>query len=194
MRHPPEMNCAARIISLLLVILAGAQWTSSQVANQRHPLTLAADKNSVVRFFFFPAYNNYFHVALLFRVVEENDPQLNTAPVTDFGRTPYITLSEMRVLFTALSAEPLSWEESAKIEELETPKTIRNDGRMDIKILSSAGTAKSGIPPGQMCETLAKFDAALRTPRALWEFQFFRAQFDCRVPNFDFKAYPDRVN
>jgi hypothetical protein len=189
-----KVNCATRIISLLLVLLASAPWTSSQVANQRHPLTLTADKDSVVRFFFFPSHNNYFHVALLFRVVEENDPRWNTAPLFDEGRTAYISFSEMRGLFAALSAEPISWEELAKIEELETYKTIRNDGRMDIKILSSGGTAKSGIPPKQMCETLAKFDAALRTPRALWEFQFFRLQFDCSVPNFDPRAYHDRVH
>jgi hypothetical protein len=188
-----KMNCALRTISLLLVLLAGAPWTSSQVANQPNSLTLAPDKDSVVRFFFFPSHNNYFHVALLFRVVEEGDPRWNTAPVFDEGRTAYISFSEMRSLFAALSAEPLSWEESAKIEELETPKTIRGDGRMDIKILSSGGTAKSGIPPKQMCETLAKLDATLRMPRALWEFQYFRFQFDCPVPNFDPKAYPDRV-
>jgi hypothetical protein len=87
-------NCAARISFLLLAILASAPWTSSQVANQRHPLTLTADKDSVVRFFFFPAHNNYFHVALLFRVVEENNPQWNTAPVFDEGRTAYISFSE----------------------------------------------------------------------------------------------------
>jgi len=188
-----KMNCMARIVSLLLVMLASAPWTSSQGANQHHALTLAADKDSVVRFFFVPAYNNYFHVALLFRVVEENDPRWNTAPLLDVGRTAYISLSEMQGLFAALSAEPLSWEESTKIEDLETYKTIRNDGRMDIKILSSGGTAKSGIPPKQMCETLTRFDPALRTPRALWEFQFFRRQFDCLVPNFDPKAYPDHV-
>jgi len=49
-----KVNCAARIISLLLMLLASAPWTSSQVANQRHALTLVADKDSVVRFFFFP--------------------------------------------------------------------------------------------------------------------------------------------
>jgi hypothetical protein len=187
-----KANSATRILSLLLVLLASAPWTSSQVATQSHPLTLAADKDSVVRFFFIPAYIAYFPGPLVIRVVEENDPRWNTAPVSDVGRSAYITLSEMRGLFAALSAEPLSWEESPKIEELETYKTIRNDGRMDIKILSSGGTAKSGIPPKQMCETLAKFDAALRTPRALWEFQFFRQQFDCRVPNFDPLAYHDR--
>lgn len=188
-----KANCAARISFLLLVILAGAPWISSQVANQRHPLTLTADKDSVVRFFFFPAHNNYFHVALLFRVVEEKDPRWNTAPVFDEGRTAYISFSEMQSLFAALSAEPLSWEESPKIEELETYKTIHSDGRMGIKILSSGGTAKSGIPPKQMCDALARLDPVLRTPRALWEFQFFRQQFDCRVPNFDFKAYPGRI-
>ncbi len=189
-----KVNCTARISSLLLVMLASAPWTSSQVANERHPLTLAANNDAVVRFFFVPAFNSYFHYPLLFRVAEENDPRWNTALLVDVGRTAYISFSEMRGLFAALSAEPLSWAESTKIEELETYKTIRNDGRVDIKILSSGGTAKSGIPPKQMCETLAKFDAALRTPRALWEFQFFRRQFDCRVPNFDPKAYPDRTH
>ena len=187
-----KANCAARISFLLLVTLAIAPWTSSQVANQRHALTLTVDKDSVVRFFFIPAYIAYFPGPLLFRVVEENDPRWNTAPPSEVGRSAYISLSEMRGLFAALSAESLSWEELPKIEELETYKTIRNDGRMDIKILSSGGTAKSGIPPKQMCETLARFDPALRTPRALWEFQFFRQQFDCRVPNFDPKAYHDR--
>ena len=187
-----KMNCVVRIGSSLLVILASAPGTSSQVANERHPLTLAADKNSVVRFFFIPAYMTTFPVPVLFRVVEENDPRWNTAPPSDVGRTAYISFSEMRGIFAALSAEPLSWEESAKIEELETYMAIRNDGRMDIKILSSGGTAKSGIPAKQMCETLARLDPALRTPRALWEFQFFRRQFGCRVPNFDPKAYYDR--
>ena len=187
-----KINCVARITFLLLMIIASAPWTSSQALNERHPLTLAADKDSVVRFFFFPDFNNYFHGALLFRVVEENDPRWNTAPVSDVGRSAYITLSEMRGLFAALSAEPLSWQESPKIEELETYKTIRSDGRMDIKILSSGGTAKSGIPPKEMCETLARLDPVLRTPRALWEFQFFRQQFECRVPNFNPKAYHDR--
>jgi hypothetical protein len=187
-----KTNCAARIISVLLVLLASAPRTSSQDANQRNPLTLVADKDSVVRFFFFPDHDNYFHAPLLFRVVEENDPRWNTAPVTDQGRTAYISLPEMRAVFTALSAEPLSWEESTKIEELETFKTIRNDGRMDIKILSSGGTAKSGIPVKQMCETLARFDPVFRAPRALWEFQFFRQQFDCPVPNFDPMAYRNR--
>jgi len=187
-----KLNYMVRSFSVLLVLLASAAWTSSRVSKERHPLTLVADKDSVVRFFFVPAFIGYFPYPVLFRVVEENDPRWNTAPLFDEGRTAYISLSEMRGLFAALSAEPLSWEESAKIEELETYKTIRNDGRMDIKILTSGGTAKSGISPKQKCETLAKFDAALRTPRALWEFRFFRRQFGCRVPNFDPKAYPNR--
>lgn len=187
-----KANCIARIGLALALILASAPWTSSQVANQRHALTLTADKDSVVRFFFVPAYIAYFPGPLVFRAVEENDPRWNTAPVTDVGRTAYISLSEMRELFAGLSAEPLSWEESPKIEELETYKTIRSDGHMDIKILSSGGTSKSGIPPKQMCESLSRLDHAFRTPRALWEFQFFRQQFDCRLPNFDPLAYHDR--
>jgi hypothetical protein len=43
-----------RINFLLVAILAEAPWTSSRAQNEHHPLTLAADKDSVVRFFFIP--------------------------------------------------------------------------------------------------------------------------------------------
>ncbi len=66
-QHRNPGHLAARIFTLVLLILASAPWTFSQIANRRHTLTLAANKDSVVRFFFVPAHDNYFHVALLFR-------------------------------------------------------------------------------------------------------------------------------
>jgi hypothetical protein len=188
-----KVNCVARICFLLLVTFASAPRSSSQATSQGHTLTLPADKDSVVRFFYQPDHNNYFHVALLFRVVDENDPRRNTAPVFDVGRTAYISISEMRKLLTALSAASLSWEESTTVEGLETYKTIHSYRGMGVKILSSKGTAKATIQADKICETLAPLDGALRTPRALWEFQLYRLQYDCRVPSFDPKAYPDRM-
>ncbi|MBZ5597922.1 MAG: hypothetical protein LAN83_06330 [Acidobacteriia bacterium] len=178
---------------LLIFTLVSAQWSSSQGTSATHALTLSADKESVVRFFYQPNDSNYFHVALLFRVVEGSDPRWNTAPVFDVGRTAYVSFSEMRQLMTALSAANLSWDESAKIEGLETYKNIHSYRGMGVKVLSANETAKTTIAADKICETLAPLDAALQTPRALWEFQLFRTQYHCQVSNSNPKAYPDRV-
>jgi hypothetical protein len=188
-----KVHCVTRVCFLLLVTLMIALWSSGHAVSQGHALTLPADKDSVVRFFCQPPESNYFHVALLFRVVEKNDPRSNTAPVSDVGRTAYVSLSEMRQLITSLSAAHLSWDESTKVEALETYKTIHSYGGMGIKVLSANGTAKAAIEPKKICETLAPLDDALQTPRALWEFQFFRSQYNCRVPNFNPNAYPELV-
>jgi hypothetical protein len=157
-------------------------------------MTFPAGKDSVVRFFCQPPDGEYFHVALLFRVVKKKDPRWNTAPVFDVGRTAYISLSEMQQLMTKLGHISLRWDESAKIESLETYKTIHNFGYgMGIKVLSAKGTAKATIDHDKICETLAPLDAALQTPRALWEFQGFRLQYHCRVPAYNPDAYPERA-
>ena len=182
-----------RVCLLLLATLTSAPSASSQAARQIHALTLPTGKDSVVRFFCQPPDGEYFHVALLFRVVEKKDPRWNTAPVFDEGRTAHISVSEMRQLITALSAAHLSWDESTKVEGLETYKTIHSYGGMSIKVLSANGTAKATIEPKKICETLAPLDDALQTPRALWELQLFRSQYHCRVPNFNPNAYPERL-
>jgi hypothetical protein len=187
------MNCAARIPLLLLVLFASALQSSSQSTGQRRMLTLSPDEHSVVRLFYQPPDNNYFHWPLLFRVVEKTDPKWNSAPALNVGRTTYITLPEMQKLITALSAAPLSWQESTAVETLETYKTIHSYGGMGIKVLSSTGTARATIAADKICEMLTPLDATLQTPRALWEFQRFQKQYHCRVHDFDPKKYPDRM-
>jgi len=182
-----------RVCLLLLATLTSTQWAYSQAASQGHALTLSADKDSVVRFYCQPPDGEYFHVALLFRVVEKNDPRWNTAPVSDVGRTAYVSFSEMRQLITALSVAHLSWHESTKVEGLETYKTVYSYRCMAVKVLSANGMAKATIEPDKICETLTHLDPAVQTPRALWEFQFFRTQYRCRVPKFNPNAYRERV-
>lgn len=182
-----------RAVKILLLVLIATHSSFSQPANEPVPLTLTADKDSAVRFYFVSSTNNYFHVPIVFRVVADNDPRLNTAPLIEEGRTCYISLSEMRAFFAALSSEALSWDESKTMEKLGPSKDVRGDGRMDIKILTSAGTAKSGIPTKQMCDTLQRLDSALQSPRAVFEFQHFRWEFGCKIPNFDPKKYPVRI-
>jgi hypothetical protein len=186
-----RVNHIIQILFLLLATLTSTPWASSQAASQGHALTLPADKDSVVRFFYQPPAGEYFHVALIFRVVEENDPRWNTTAYSDVGRTAYVSLSDMQQLTTQLAHLSLRWDESAKIESLETYRTIHSYGYgMGIKVWSTKGTAKATIEHDKICETLAPLDSALLTPRALWEFQGFRLQYHCRVPGYDLDAYP----
>lgn len=162
-------------------------------ALQTSQFPTAANKDSVVRFFYQPNPSSYFHVPLLFRVASTADQKWNTAPLSDAGRTAYITASEMDDLLKKLSKLRLSWIFSEGAEPLETYKTIHSFAGMNITVLSSRTTAKASIRPHEICTTLAPLDQILHTPRALWEFQLFRIQYHCRVPNFDPKAYPDRI-
>lgn len=187
------MNSAIRICLIIVFAFVIAAKGACQDKSQGHALTFPAGKNSVVRFFYQPQDNNYFHVPLVFRVVDNQDARWNTAPVFDVGRTAYITLSEMLQLVASLSRSSLAWHESTKVENLETYKTIHSYGGMGVTVLSVDGTAKATIEPSRICDTLASLDAVLQTPRALWEFQLFRMQYHCQVPNFDPKAYPDRI-
>jgi hypothetical protein len=183
-----------RVCCLLLATLTSAASASTQSARQGQALTLPAGKDSIVRFFYQPPGGEYFHVALLFRVVEKKDVRWNTAPVFDEGRTAYISLSDMQRLMGRMAHLSLQWDQSPTIESLETYKTIHSYGYgMGVKVLSANGTAKSLIAHDKICETLAQLDGALLTPRALWEFQGFRLQYHCRVPGYNPDAYPDRV-
>jgi hypothetical protein len=183
----------ARVCLFFLATLTSAPWASSQAASQGHALTLIAGHDSVVRFFYQPPEGEYFHVALLFRVVKKGHPRWNTTACSDVGQTAYISLRDMGRFMTVLARLSLRWDQSAIIESLETYKTIHSYGYgMGIKVLSANGTAKSLIAPDKICETLAPLDSALLTPRSLWEFQGFRLQYHCRVASYDPDAYPER--
>jgi hypothetical protein len=182
---------STRVCFLLLATLTSVSWASSQAGSQGHPLSFAAGRDSVVRFFFQPPDGEYFHFALLLRVAKKDDPRWNTTASSDVGRTAYVSLSDMKRFMTRLTLLSLQWDESPNVESLETYKTIHSYGYgMGIKVLSANGTAKALIAPDKICETLASLDSALLTPRALWEFQRFRLQYHCRVPNFNLDAYP----
>jgi hypothetical protein len=182
-------NRATAIV--LAFILVFATQTEVSGSSQTLQLPAAADKDSIVRFFYQANPSSYFHIALIFRVVSETDPKWNTAPVHDVGRTAYITRLEMEGILKRLSDSQLSWTVSNVVEPLETYKTIHSFGGMNVKVLSSTTTAKASIRPEAICTTLAPLDQALHTPRGLWEFQRFRIQFHCKAPSFNPKTYPD---
>lgn len=172
------------LLGCMAASLALCQTTGEQQIN------VHVNGNTIVRFFYLPPYS-YFHVPLAFRVVGKNDPRLGTAPLASpEDRTPYISLPEMQNLIAALARLNLSWRKS---NEVETPRKIKPremTDKLQITIYSSSGTYRAFVNSKRLCETLAPLDAALKEPRALWEFQLFRVNYHCSVPGFNRNAYP----
>jgi hypothetical protein len=147
-----------------------------------------------VRFFYQPTLADHFHVPLIVRVVGQNDPRIHTSPFTSEGRLAFVFLSEMQQLMGRLARSGASWRESDKVEAFGSSHRLKALGGLDITIVSSRGTAKGIVEPRRICEFLASLDPAIRSPRALWEFQDFRLDDSCDVPGFNPQAYPDHYH
>jgi hypothetical protein len=128
---------------------------------------------------------------ILFEAVDPADNLLNTAPMLHEGRTVYITPAEMSSLLKEISNLCLEWNLTTKRETLGDANRIPPVYAMVITVVSSKGTASAGFDPAKICQTLAPLDKVFMTPRALWEFQLFRDEYDCKVPDLDGNKYPD---
>jgi hypothetical protein len=181
-----------RALALVVSItMSMGEMQSSQKPFRAFDLHLEADEKTVIRFFYQPTPGDYFHAPLVFRVVEEGNPLFNTAPMREEGRTAYISLPEMRELIQRLASARLAWQESGDIVTLGSYKKLPLFDDMELLVTSSKGTATTKVAPKSICETFEPLDGALRTPRALWEFQGFRLNYGCKVPGFKYDAYPD---
>jgi hypothetical protein len=174
---------------LVLITTTAGGMQASQKSGAPLLLTTPGEEETVARFFYNPP-GDYFHKPLVFRVVKAGDPRLATAPVLLEGRTAYITGGEMRQLIEGLGRAGLSWRISEKVEPLGSFHHLLI-GDVEIRVVSPKGTAVANLHPKRLCTTLQPLDHALATPRALWEFQLFRAQDGCKVPGFNYQAYPD---
>jgi hypothetical protein len=171
---------------LLLAILASTTSLSfHQTVVKKSVLDYPVDETTAVRFCDTNE-EDYFHVPLIFRAVKQGDPRLNTAPlVVHEGRTAYISLDEMNRLIQGLAHSSLSWQQSEKVESLKwdlAKGPLSCFGGMEVLVVSSKGTATGKIRTKRICETLKPLDSAIKTPRALWEFQFYRINFGCKPP------------
>jgi hypothetical protein len=185
-------NRTRRIWWLLLAVLTSAtSLKSHQAVQEKSVFDSPVDENTAVRFFYNPSDGGYFHFPLIFRSVAPEDPRLNTAPMGTEGRKAYISPPEMRQLLQRLRHSDLPWQESEKVEILEPYKKLVVKASMEVTVVSSKGTAKASFGAKNICDALRPLDSALKTPRALWEFQGFRLNYGCRVPGFNFEAYPD---
>lgn len=177
--------------AFLQAALVVGQLAYGQSAPAHHSLNIPVNDNTAVMFFYLPA-NSYLHPALIFRVAKPGSPLLDTAPIVNRGgRTPYISIREMRNLVQLLSRSDLSWRRFKRVEVPRAPSFNETTGKLEIKIFSSDVTALSLSNPDKLCHTLAPLNAALKQPRARWEFQLFLVDYHCQVAGFDRKAYPE---
>jgi hypothetical protein len=124
-------------------------------------LNAPMNENTAVRLFFNEELG--LHPPLIFRVVDPKDPRLNTAPMLHEGRTAYISALEMLSLLQELQKIGLSWRESKEIREFGDAKAILSKNLLGITIVSSSGTAESGMgfdseDIEKICKTLAPLE------------------------------------
>lgn len=166
---------------------------NAQPAVEAWLLGCPVDQATAVRFFYNPEGTNYLHGPLVLRVVPAGDPRLNTAPMTNQGRTAYVSPADMKGMLRALAHSGASWTVSSRVEPLgDIGSLIREPFPLHILAVCSRGTARAKVYPPKICSTLAPLDSALKTPRALWEFQLLRTGYKCNVPGFNWDLYPER--
>jgi hypothetical protein len=183
------------ILVLAIVVAVGVGVAQSNHGQGRASvLNSPVDDKTAIRFFYQPV-GDYFHYPLVFRVVEESNPLLDTVTMQEEGQTAYISLSEMRELVQSLAHSGLEWHESETVEVFGLSKKLTLAGvgldTMDVRVVTSGGTAKAEVSPKAICTILKPLDAALKWPRILWEFQGFRINYGCKVPGFKYGAYGD---
>lgn len=185
------VNRSPHIISLLLLVFVNTTSLSfRQAAVKKSILDCPVDERTAIRFFYHDE-EDYFHFPLIFRPAAQGDSRLDTAPMRSEGRTAYISIGEMQQLQRRLLLSNLPWQESEKVEVLGSYKRLQASDSMEILIVCSKGTARANVDPKKICETLARLDSVLKTPRSLWEFQLFRTGYACNIPGFNYNAYAD---
>lgn len=172
----------------IVAVLCICACSFGQQASSPRP-RLLVDASTAIRLFFLSG--NYFHPAIVFRPVQQGDARLGTAPLLNEGRTVYIAQPEMQRLADGLFDLGLDWKQSKRRVALGDTTKIPPVYAMMITIVSSQGTVTAGFDPSLICQKLEPLDQAITTPRGLWEFQLFRAEYNCKVPGFNGQKYPD---
>lgn len=159
--------------------------------DQKSVPKLHIDRDSAVRFLFRRSNSNYVLPALIFRVADVGSPRWNTAPIDRYGRSAFISLSEMRALVRELNGVGISPQVSSAIESIEPFEEMPISENVVVSIYSSDGTATWKIPPREICKDLARLNNLVEGQRPHWEFEYFRLGCGCKVPGHKYDAYPN---
>lgn len=162
---------------------------------QRKPselLDAPINERTALRFYWFGDIDSHFRNPIDFYAVPAADRRLHSV---DFSSpdtvSTFITAAEMKNLIETLKSRNLNWFDSHGREDFSRDWRHRGgDGFLDITFVTRDSTTKTHIRIARMCDELAKFDSVMATPRILWQFQTFRWDNGCVVPNYDNSARP----
>ena len=143
-----------------------------------------------VRFYFQPFLVNYIHIPLVVRVLDPNNKEFNTAAATLAGRTVCVSEPKMSRLLEILGRLAPSWTHTNQPTTFIPVTELPMIHGMEITETYTKGTANASIRPEDVCALLEKLNVTITAARARWEFQRFRGDSDCKVPNFDPNLFP----
>lgn len=174
----------------MIVLVTGISMSKTRAEENRQP-NFVIGNDAMIRFSFQPKNEDFLRPALIFHVALAGDQHWNTAPIGPIGRSPYISVAEMKLLADRLSHSGLEWHVSTRAKEIVPYIKLPINDNMQITVFTSSGTATADLPPDRICGVLATLNTAISTPRAHWEFEFFQRMYHCSVQNFDPYSYPD---
>ncbi len=143
-----------------------------------------------VRFFFEPFLINHIHLPLIVRALDPNNREFDAVALAMAGRTVYISRPEMERLLGTLDQLTPSWTRTNRPTLFKSVTELPTIYGMEITETHAQGSANASIRPQDVCALLEKLNPLITAPRARWEFQRFRAESDCKVPDFNPKLYP----
>lgn len=185
---------AFRILAPVVILVCATSVMRSQPKRSAgFVLNAPVGNGTGIRFFYYSG-GDVVPGPIIIRPVEQTSPRLDTATTSREGLITYVLLDEMSQIIERLTQLDLPWKESKKIEAFK-PFSIMDEPsvKVDIEVVSSAGTAKVKLGRSLACEKLAVLDSAFRTRRALLEFQEFRNQVGCEVSGFNHLEYMQMI-
>lgn len=152
---------------------------------------MTVSDKTVVRFLYRRLDANYVLPPVIFRVVDAGSPNWNTAPIDQYGRSPNISLLEMKSLVRKLEDSSLRWQMLSPASQIQPFETIYPNKNLFITIYASNEMATTSVSPSRFCKILSQVNEAIELKRAHWEFEYFRQGCGCKVPGYKADKYPN---
>ena len=187
------MGCKSLFVSLtlLMIVLYFLFPVSTAAQNLAGIPGLTVSDKLVARFQYMRLNATYVLPPVIFRVADPGSPNWNTAPVDEHGRSPYISLLEMKSLVRKLEDSNLRWQVSSPASPIEPFETVYPNKNLFITLYASNEMATASVSPSEFCNILSRVDETIGLKRAHWELEYFRQGCGCKVPGYKADEYPN---
>lgn len=191
MEHSMRHKSLFVSLTLFTIVLCFFFPVRTSAQNLKKTPGLTVNDKTVVRFLYRRLNTNYVLPPVIFRVADAGGPNWNTAPIDEYGRSPNISLSEMKSLVHKLEDSNLRWQAGSPASPIEPFETIAPNKNLFITIYASDEMAATSISPSEFCGILSQVNETIKLKRAHWEFEYFRSGCGCKVPGYKADEYPN---